>query len=73
MGKTKINVIYPRCNFVDQWEFSRIEIYQCISFKGLEPMVLGKHTLFVNIGERCNVAGSRKFAKLITNGNYEVR
>ena len=36
-------------------------------------MIVGKHTLFVNIGERCNVAGSRKFAKLITNGEYEVR
>ena len=42
------------------------------SSKGLEPMVIGKHTLFVNIGERCNVAGSRKFAKLITNGHYEA-
>ncbi len=40
---------------------------------GLEPMIVGKHTLFVNIGERCNVAGSKKFARLITNGEYEVR
>ncbi|KAK7077289.1 hypothetical protein SK128_014227 [Halocaridina rubra] len=38
---------------------------------GLEPMRITKQTNFVNIGERCNVAGSRKFCKLIKNGNYE--
>lgn len=40
---------------------------------GLEPMVIGKHTNFVNIGERCNVAGSRVFCKLIKDNNYDVR
>lgn len=39
---------------------------------GLEPFRIGPYTNFVNIGERCNVAGSRKFAKLIMAGNYEV-
>ncbi|KAM9212941.1 methionine synthase isoform 4-T4 [Dugong dugon] len=38
---------------------------------GLEPFRIGAYTNFVNIGERCNVAGSRKFAKLIMAGNYE--
>lgn len=38
---------------------------------GLEPMYVGPYTNFVNIGERCNVAGSRKFARLITNGDYD--
>jgi len=38
---------------------------------GLEPLRVGKLSNFVNIGERCNVAGSRKFAKLIQNGNYD--
>jgi len=38
---------------------------------GLEPMLMGPLSLFVNIGERCNVAGSRKFARLIANGDYE--
>ena len=28
--------------------------------------------MFVNIGERCNVAGSRRFCNLIKKGNYEV-
>ncbi|XP_035261916.1 methionine synthase [Anguilla anguilla] len=38
---------------------------------GLEPFRVGPYTNFVNIGERCNVAGSRRFAKLIMAGNYE--
>ena len=35
-------------------------------------MRINIHTNFVNIGERCNVAGSRKFCRLITSGKYEV-
>ncbi len=39
---------------------------------GLEPMKVNIHTNFVNIGERCNVAGSKRFCRLITTGKYEV-
>ena len=47
--------------------------YNLVLFSaGLEPMRIGPYTNFVNIGERCNVAGSRRFARLVTNGNYEV-
>ncbi|HAQ21429.1 MAG TPA: methionine synthase [Prolixibacteraceae bacterium] len=38
---------------------------------GLEPVILTPETNFVNIGERCNVSGSRKFARLIREGKYE--
>ena len=38
---------------------------------GLEPLIVDKSTNFVNIGERCNVAGSRKFARHIVNGEYD--
>jgi 5-methyltetrahydrofolate--homocysteine methyltransferase len=41
------------------------------SFSGLEPLVLTPETNFINIGERTNVTGSSKFAKLILEGNYE--
>ena len=41
-------------------------------YVGLEPMKVNVHTNFVNIGERCNVAGSRRFCRLITSGKYEV-
>ena len=40
-------------------------------FSGLEPVTLTPNTNFVNIGERCNVAGSRKFARLISEKKYE--
>ncbi|KAJ1366771.1 putative methionine synthase [Parelaphostrongylus tenuis] len=39
---------------------------------GLEPMIVGPFTNFVNIGERCNVAGSRRFCNLIKKENYEA-
>ncbi len=38
---------------------------------GLEPVTITEITNFVNIGERCNVAGSRKFARLIVEKKYE--
>ena len=38
---------------------------------GLEPLTLGEGTLFVNVGERTNVTGSKAFARLILNGEYE--
>jgi len=38
---------------------------------GLEPMTLGAGTLFVNIGERTNVTGSKAFARLILAGQFE--
>jgi 5-methyltetrahydrofolate--homocysteine methyltransferase len=39
---------------------------------GLEPLVIRPDTNFVNIGERTNVAGSLKFARLIRDGNYQA-
>jgi 5-methyltetrahydrofolate--homocysteine methyltransferase len=38
---------------------------------GLEPVRIGKASLFVNIGERTNVTGSKAFARMILNGDYE--
>ena len=38
---------------------------------GLEPMVIGDSELFINVGERTNVTGSRAFAKLIIEEQYE--
>jgi 5-methyltetrahydrofolate--homocysteine methyltransferase len=38
---------------------------------GLEPLVIGPQTNFVNVGERTNVTGSRRFARLILDGRYE--
>ncbi len=37
---------------------------------GLEPLNIGADSLFVNVGERTNVTGSKAFARLILNGDY---
>jgi 5-methyltetrahydrofolate--homocysteine methyltransferase len=41
------------------------------TFSGLEPLVLRPSINFVNIGERTNVTGSKKFARLIKSGDYQ--
>ena len=38
---------------------------------GLEPVAIGSGSLFVNIGERTNVTGSRAFARMILEGRFE--
>jgi 5-methyltetrahydrofolate--homocysteine methyltransferase len=42
-----------------------------MKLSGLEPLVIGEGSLFVNIGERTNVTGSKAFARMILNGQYE--
>lgn len=42
-----------------------------MKLSGLEPFEVGAGTLFVNIGERTNVTGSKAFARLILNGEFE--
>ncbi len=39
---------------------------------GLEPFNIGADSLFVNVGERCNVTGSARFKRLVLDGNYEA-
>ncbi len=43
---------------------------QRLALSGLEPLIFNEVTGFVNVGERSNVAGSAKFARLIREGNY---
>ncbi|MGA8784855.1 MAG: methionine synthase [Polaromonas sp.] len=42
-----------------------------MKLSGLEPVTIGADSLFVNIGERTNVTGSKAFARMILNGEYE--
>ncbi len=44
---------------------------QYLRLSGLEPLVIRPETNFINVGERTNVTGSKKFARLIREGNYE--
>jgi 5-methyltetrahydrofolate--homocysteine methyltransferase len=41
------------------------------SFSGLEPLTIRPETNFITIGERTNITGSRKFARLIRDGQFE--
>jgi 5-methyltetrahydrofolate--homocysteine methyltransferase len=47
------------------------EVEPYLRLSGMEPLVITPETNFVNIGERTNVTGSRKFARLIQEDNYE--
>ncbi|MDB5280578.1 MAG: metH [Ferruginibacter sp.] len=48
-----------------------IHIKPYLRLSGLEPLVVRPETNFVNVGERTNVTGSKKFARLIKDGKYE--
>lgn len=47
------------------------DIPKLTQISGLERLIMTSETNFINIGERTNVAGSRKFARLISSENYE--
>lgn len=59
-------------NIVNNFEPRKIKKHEpYLRLSGLEPLVVRHESNFVNIGERTNVTGSKKFAKLILNNNYE--
>ena len=43
-----------------------------MKLSGLEPVSIGAGSLFVNVGERTNVTGSKAFARMILNGEFEI-
>src|SRR5678810_675242 len=48
-----------------------VHIKPYLRLAGLEPLVVRPETNFVNIGERTNVTGSKKFARLVRENKYE--
>ncbi|HMW65966.1 MAG TPA: dihydropteroate synthase, partial [Chitinophagaceae bacterium] len=42
-----------------------------LRLSGLEPLTIRPETNFVNVGERTNVTGSKKFARLVRENKYE--
>ncbi|WP_273807320.1 MULTISPECIES: methionine synthase [unclassified Pseudomonas] len=46
------------------------EIPKACRLSGLEPFTISRESLFVNVGERTNITGSAKFARLIREENY---
>lgn len=49
----------------------QVVIKPFMRLSGLEPLVIRPETNFVNVGERTNVTGSKKFARLIKENKYE--
>jgi 5-methyltetrahydrofolate--homocysteine methyltransferase len=43
-----------------------------MKLSGLEPVLIAEGSLFVNIGERTNVTGSKAFARMILNGEFDA-
>lgn len=50
----------------------RVENKHYCRLSGLEPLTITPESLFVNVGERTNVTGSLRFAKLIKEGDYDT-
>lgn len=48
------------------------EIEPALRLSGLEPFNVTKDSLFVNVGERCNVTGSARFKRLIKEDDYDT-
>ena len=48
-----------------------VERLPLMQLSGLEPLVVTPEIGFVNVGERCNVAGSRKYLRLINEKKYD--
>jgi len=46
------------------------ELPKACRLSGLEPFIIDENSLFVNVGERTNITGSAKFAKLIRDESY---
>ncbi|PVU86875.1 hypothetical protein BB560_006590, partial [Smittium megazygosporum] len=66
-----INAIYEACKDLPPRVPHQDIIREKLVLSGLENFIFDHTTNFINIGERCNVAGSRKFARHILNSEYD--
>ncbi|OZA09968.1 MAG: methionine synthase [Methylotenera sp. 17-45-7] len=64
-----INAIYESIKDIAPRQIPEIPPYTRLS--GLEPFIIDDNSLFVNVGERTNVTGSKAFARMIINEQYE--
>lgn len=64
-----INAIYEAIKDIPPRQVPTVPPYTRLS--GLEPFIIDDRSLFVNVGERTNVTGSKAFARMIINEQYE--
>ena len=70
-GTTPAHIAAIAKAVADKEPRGRAVVEQYSRLSGLEPLTIRPDTNFVMVGERTNVTGSRKFAKLIKNNQYE--
>ncbi|NOT14462.1 MAG: methionine synthase [Methylotenera sp.] len=64
-----INAIYNAIKDIPPRQLPQVPAFTRLS--GLEPFIINDDSLFVNVGERTNVTGSKAFARMIINEQYE--
>ncbi len=64
-----INAIYEQIKNTAPRQVPKVPISMRLS--GLEPFIINDESLFVNVGERTNVTGSKAFARMIVNEQYD--
>ena len=50
---------------------TQTKVKKYLTLSGLEPLIVTPESNFINVGERTNVAGSKKFLRLIKEGKFE--
>ncbi|KAI1315259.1 hypothetical protein EDD11_001040 [Mortierella claussenii] len=66
-----IRAIANACKSYAPRKFEKDPVISSMLLSGLEPLKVDKSSNFINVGERCNVAGSRKFARHVLKGEYD--
>jgi 5-methyltetrahydrofolate--homocysteine methyltransferase len=61
----------PLCLSGSKKIMQELKIKPYLKLSGLEPLVVRPESNFINVGERTNVTGSKKFARLIRDNKYE--
>lgn len=69
MGKEK--VLEKEENNTSILEREEGENFRPLKLSGLEPLVITPESNFINVGERTNVAGSKKFLRLINEDKFD--
>ena len=64
-----INAIYEQVKNIAPRSIPQVPVSMNLS--GLEPFIIDESSLFVNVGERTNVTGSKMFARLIINEQFD--
>ena len=58
--------------FINLERLLKMSNSNCLMLSGLEPLIIRPDALFVNVGERTNVTGSRRFLRLIEQDDFET-